>query len=161
MSLTKLTANLNKVSSLPDKPTLQSDELKAVFDEAGNEIKDYINEILTTEIEKLVSDTAKANKTTVENLLTSTSTTNALSSAQGTLLKGLIDTLKTKLDGIADGANKTVVENVLTSTSTTNALSANQGKVLKGLIDAKQKAITRGTATPSGGSNGDIYIQYF
>lgn len=121
MSLTKLTENLNKVSSLPDKPTLQPDELKAVFDEAVNAIKDYINEILTTEIEKLVSDTAKANKTTVENVLTSTSTTNALSSAQGTLLKGLIDNL----------------------------------------TNEKQKAITRGTSTPTGGSNGDIYIQYF
>ena len=93
MSLTKLTENLNKVSSLPDKPTLQADELKAIFDEAGNVIKDYINEILTEEIEKLVSDTAKTTKTTVENVLTSTSTTNALSAAQGTLLKGLIDTL--------------------------------------------------------------------
>ena len=93
MSLTKLTENLNKVSSLPDKPTLQSDELKAIFDEAGNIIKNYINEILTAEIEELVSDTAKANKTTVENVLTSTSTTNALSSAQGMLLKGLIDSL--------------------------------------------------------------------
>lgn len=121
MSLTKLTENLNKVSSLPDKPTLQSDELKAVFDEAGNIIKNYINEILTAEIEKLVSDTAKANKTTVENILTSTSTTNALSSSQGTLLKGLIDTL----------------------------------------TNEKQKTIKMGTSNPSGGSDGDIYIQYF
>jgi hypothetical protein len=28
-------------------------------------------------------------------------------------------------------------------------------------INGKQKAITSGTAAPSGGSNGDIYIQYF
>lgn len=27
-------------------------------------------------------------------------------------------------------------------------------------INAKQKTITSGTAAPSGGSNGDIYIQY-
>lgn len=121
MSLTKLTENLNKVSSLPDKPTLQADELKAIFDEAGNAIKNYINEILTEEIEKLVSDTAKTTKTTVENVLTSTSTVNALSAAQGTMLKGLIDNLSNN----------------------------------------KQKTITRGTSTPSGGSNGDIYIQYF
>ena len=117
MSLTKLTENLNKVSSLPDKPTLQADELKSVFDEAGNVIKSYINETLTEEIEKLVSDTAKTTKTTVENSLTSTSTTSALSAAQGT--------------------------------------------VLKELIESKQKTITRGTSEPSGGSDGDIYIQYF
>lgn len=121
MSLTKLTENLNKVSSLPDKPTLQSDELKAVFDEAANLIKAYINEILTEEIEKLVSDTAKTTKTTVENVLTSSNTTNALSAAQGTLLKGLIDNL----------------------------------------TNNKQKTIARGTSAPSGGSDGDIYIQYF
>ena len=29
-----------------------------------------------------------------------------------------------------------------------------------GLLSGHQKAITYGTATPSGGSNGDIYIQY-
>ena len=73
----------------------------------------------------------------------------------------MADSERTKLDGIETGANKTVVENVLTSTSTTNALSADQGKVLKELVDAKQKTISKGTSTPSGGSNGDIYIQYF
>lgn len=98
MSLTKLTENLNKVSSLPDRPTLQSDELKAIFDEAGNTIKNYINEILTEEIEKLVNNTVNANKITIENVLTSTSKTNALSSAQGTLLKELIDNLTDTVD---------------------------------------------------------------
>lgn len=146
MSLTKLTENLNKVSSLPDRPTLQSDELKAIFDEAGNSIKDYINEILIEELEKLFSDNSKENKTTLE----------------------LANTLKTKLDGIDSGANKTVINNTLTSTSTSEALSANQGKSLKDLIDSlntivngKQKTISKGTSTPSGGSDGDIYIQYF
>lgn len=52
MSLTKLTENLNNVSNLSDKPSLQADELKAVFDKAGNTIKDYINETLTEDINK-------------------------------------------------------------------------------------------------------------
>lgn len=124
MSLTKLTENLNKVSSLPDRPTLQSDELKAIFDEAGNSIKDYINEILTEEIEKLISDTAKESKTTINNTLTSTSTSEALSANQGKNLKELIESLTTTVNG-------------------------------------KQKTISKGTSTPSGGSDGDIYIQYF
>lgn len=68
---------------------------------------------------------------------------------------------KNKLDGIATGATRNTVENVLTSTSTSNALSAAQGKVLKDLINGKQKTISKGTSTPSGGSNGDIYLQYF
>lgn len=168
MSLTKLTDNLNKVSSLPDKPTLQPEELKAVFDEAANSIKDYINDILTTEIEKLISNSVAAGKVTVENVLTSTSVNNALSAAQGKVVNDVVNTLKTKLDGIASGANKTIINNTLTSTSTSEALSANQGRALKSLIDSltttvngKQKTITRGTSAPSGGSNGDIYIQYF
>lgn len=121
MSLTKLTANLNSVSSLPDKPTLQSDELKSVFDEAGNVIKEYLNDVLTEEIEKLVSDTAKSTKTIVENNLDSNSIVNALSSAQGKVLKGLIDDLDNN----------------------------------------KQKNISISTEEPTGGSNGDIHIQYF
>ena len=121
MSLPKLTENLNKVSSLPEKPTLQSDELQAVFDKAGNVIKEYINDTLTGAIEQLITSTVQANKTTVENVLTSTATTNALSSAQGKVLKGLVD----------------------------------------GLDSSKQKLISVGSSIPEGGSNGDIYIQYF
>ena len=161
MALTKLTENLNNVQSLANKPPLEAEELKAEFDKAGNSIKAYINEILTEEIEALINSTVESAKIIVENVLTSESNVNALSANQGKALKDLIDTMKTKLDGVATGANKTTVEDVLTSASTTNALSANQGKVLKSQIDAKQKTITRGTATPSGGSSGDIYIQYF
>jgi len=57
---------------------------------------------------------------TVINSLTSTSTTNALSAAQGKVLKDTIDALPAPV----------TVENVLNSTSTTNALSAAQGKAL-------------------------------
>ena len=121
MSLTKLTSNLNNISSLPDKPTLQSDELKAVFDEAGNVIKEYLNDVLTEEVEKLISDTARTNKTIVENTLDSDSIVNALSSAQGKVLKTLINNLENN----------------------------------------KQKNISISSEEPTGGSNGDIHIQYF
>ena len=201
----KLTDNLNNVQSLANKPPLEAEELKAVFDQAGNSIKEYINEILTEEIETLITNTVESARVIVENVLTSESAVNALSSNQGKVLKDLVDTINSKLSGIAEGANKTIVDNVLTSTSTTNALSAyqgkvlrdiitpiqakldgiatgankttivdnvtststtsalsaNQGKVLNEKIGAKQKTITRGTGTPSGGSSGDIYIQYY
>ena len=93
MSLTKLTENLNKISSLPKRPTLTPEALQMIFDEAVNIIKDYINNTLTGEVETLINTTVQSNKTTVENTLTSTSTTNALSSAQGKVLKGLVDGL--------------------------------------------------------------------
>jgi N-methylhydantoinase B/oxoprolinase/acetone carboxylase alpha subunit len=121
MSLPKLNDNLNKVSSLPEKPTLTSAELQAVFDEAGNIIKDYLNNTLTGAIETLITTTVNANKTVVENTLTSTSITSALASAQGKVLNERITT-------VASG---------------------------------KQKIIDKGTEVPSGGEDGDIYIQYF
>lgn len=57
MILTKLNENLNNISNLPDKPSIQADELKAVFDKAGNTIKDYINETLTEEVQTLNKNT--------------------------------------------------------------------------------------------------------
>ena len=161
MSLTKLNDNLNKVRSLPNKPTLEAEELKAVFDEAANIIKDYINDVLTPEIEVMVQDAMESAKTPIENGLTSTSTARALSALQGKVLKDLVDIIQTKLAGIEDEATKTIVEDVLTSTSSTNALSAAQGKKLKEVLEIKQNKITYGTDIPTGGSDGDIYIQYF
>lgn len=76
----------------------------------------------------------------------------------GTSKNNFTDAYKNKLDGIASGANKTVINNTLTSSSTTEALSAAMGKKLN---DEKQNNISFGTSTPSGGVNGDIYIQYF
>lgn len=50
------------------------------------------NDYTTAEKDKLAGIASEANKTTVENVLTSTSTANALSAAQGKVLKDLIDT---------------------------------------------------------------------
>lgn len=79
----------------------------------------------------------------------------------GTSKNNFTDEYKQKLDGIAINANKTIINNTLTSTSTTEALSAAQGREIKTQIDNKQKNINKGTGAPSGGNNGDIYIQYF
>jgi len=49
------------------------------------------------------------------------------------------------------------IVNTLTSTSTSTALSASMGKELQ---DTKQKNITYGTSPPTGGVDGDIYLQY-
>ena len=68
---------------------------------------------------------------TIENVLNSTSTTNALSANQGKVLNDKINALKIP----------SVVDN-LTSTSATDALSANQGKVLAGRISDNDTMIT-------------------
>lgn len=52
MIFKKLDTNLNIHQSLPDQPTLSAEELKEKFDEAGNVIKDFINEHITELEEK-------------------------------------------------------------------------------------------------------------
>ena len=76
----------------------------------------------------------------------------------GTSENNFTDEYKNKLDGVENGANKTIINNTLASTSATEALSAAMGKKLN---DEKQKLIKSGTSTPTGGSHGDIYLQYF
>ena len=111
MALTKLTTNLNNIQALHDKPNtadgLTADGLKEKFDQAGNDIKDYINNTLTPELDTALG--ARYTKTEVNNMFS-----------------GLSDTYYSKTD-----ADNTF-----------------------------QKKITCGTSTPTGGSNGDIYIKY-
>ncbi len=114
MALTKLTTNLNNIQALHDRPNtsdgLTADELKERFDRAGNDIKSYINNTLTDEI-----DTALAN----------TSSTTYIDQQ----IANLSNTYY----------NKTQIDST---------------------VATLQPRITYGTGTPTGGSNGDIYIKY-
>ena len=180
MALTELTANLNTHQSLPDQPALTAEELKQLWDEAPNEIKNYINQVLTKELDSIL-----ANK--VDKIVGKVLSSNDFTDALKTKLNGIEASannyvhpttsgnkhvpsggssnqiLRWSSDGTASWSNEivTTVLDVLTSDSATAALSAKQGKNLQTQINAKQKTISRGTAAPSGGSNGDIYIQYF
>jgi len=114
MALTKLTENLNNIQALHDKPNtadgLTADQLKAKFDKAGNDIKTYINDTLTEELDATIGDTY---------------TTTQID----TMFSGLSSTYY----------NKTQIDNT---------------------VSTLQPKITYGTGTPTGGSNGDIYIKY-
>ena len=101
-------------------------KLKALFDTKVDKVTGKglsTNDYTTADMNKLANIEAEANKTTVENVLTSTSTTNALSAAQGKVLdekiaaintdlaeKGAGDMLKSVYDtnnsGVVDDAEK-------------------------------------------------------
>lgn len=101
-------------------------KLKALFDTKVDKVEGKglsTNDYTTSEKTKLANIETEANKTTVENVLTSTSTTNALSAAQGKVLdekiaaintdlaeKGAGDMLKSVYDtnnsGVVDNAEK-------------------------------------------------------
>ena len=59
MALTKLTADLDNIQALSDKPNeiegLTADQLKARFDKTGADLKTYINDTLTSEIDTALS----------------------------------------------------------------------------------------------------------
>lgn len=67
MSIQKLNEDVSVVSTLPDKPTLTSSEIKKVFDQGSETIKNYINNILIPAIES-------GNVTIVNDLVTGGST---------------------------------------------------------------------------------------
>lgn len=135
------------ISALSDTPGLPSNELKAKFDEGGVALKSYINESLVPEIEDAldaisggiddVQTSLAADIPDVEDSLTSLSAADALSAKQGKLLNDALTAQDTRL---------TSAEGTLTALYTA--------------VNQKQKTITCGTAAPSGGANGDIYLKY-
>lgn len=68
-SLTKLTEDLNNVQSLEDQPTITSNELKQTFDKAGNDIKDYINNILIPDVRKALEEVDESLRAELEKKL--------------------------------------------------------------------------------------------
>ena len=57
MSLPECTVPTNNVQNLADSPTQSAQDLKKVFDQAGEDIKNYINDKLIPEIEKSDKET--------------------------------------------------------------------------------------------------------
>lgn len=74
MPLTKLTTNVNNIQALSDQPNtidgLTSSELKQKFDKAGADIKTYINEVLTEELDDVIASIPQDYVTTSDARLT-------------------------------------------------------------------------------------------
>lgn len=60
MSLPECTVGTNNVQNLADSPTESAQDLKKVFDKAGEDIKNYINDNLLPAITKDISDSQTA-----------------------------------------------------------------------------------------------------
>ena len=70
MSYTRCTTNTSVISELANSPTLTAEELKAKFDNAETNMKDYINNTLLTELESVESNLRgliQANTTAIQN----------------------------------------------------------------------------------------------
>lgn len=66
MKLTALKEDLKNISKLPDRPNLEkgytADEVKALFDKAGESIKNYINTVLIEEISSVALSQSGADR---------------------------------------------------------------------------------------------------
>ena len=58
MSLTKMTGTVTNHQVLPDQPTQTATELKILFDKAAVDLKAYINDVLTVELDTLLAGKA-------------------------------------------------------------------------------------------------------
>lgn len=60
MPLTEFTKPVNNIQSLSDRPNtidgLSANELKERYDKAGADIKDYLNTVLTKELDEILND---------------------------------------------------------------------------------------------------------
>lgn len=179
MALTELTENLNTHQSLPDQPALTAEELKAVWDEAPNAIKDYINQTLTKELDTILeakvdkivgkvlssNDFTDAYKTKLEGIATNANNyTHPITAGNKHIPAGGSSgqILRWSSSGTATwGADNNTTYGIAT-TSANGLMSASDKTKLNGIAtSATRNVINRGTSAPSGGSNGDIYIQYF
>lgn len=71
MALTKFTENVNNIQALSDRPNeldgLTSAELKQRFDKAGADIKTYLNDVLTTEVDAKFETVPTSENTVLTN----------------------------------------------------------------------------------------------
>lgn len=125
MAFTKLTKSVLNISALPDRVENQSQVLKATFDQAGVDIKEAHN-VLITELEadtsaeslgaKNPNGEASAVQVELNNLYTSMS--SKIDKVEGKQLstEDFTTEEKTKLAGIAEGANNYVLPEASTTT---------------------------------------------
>lgn len=146
MSLTKLTADLNIIGGLPDQPTESATQLKEKFDDAGNIIKEYLNNTLTEEIPNEISSSSSSALNTAKNY------TNTKISA---LANGQVATNKnniTSLQSTVSGHTTTINSHTNTINSHTNSINSINQQISGGT----KGAIRTQTFTKNGWSIGSL-----
>ena len=106
MPLTKLTANVNNIQALSDEPNtidgLTSSQLKAKWDKAGADIKDYLNNTLTEELDTAIGTIPSDYVTTSDARLTNSRQCNNSFDSWSTARTNLKIGYGTSLPGSAD-----------------------------------------------------------
>ena len=146
MSLRNFNEDLNIVSKLADAPALTASQLKAKFDEGGLKLKEYINESLLPDIEKAINDKGQSLLDSINEI--SGSIPALASKEDGSENKAL----SAKAGNEIYNALREIGENAQNLQSSLNSLTT--------LVNTRQKNISSGQGSPSGGEDGDIYLMY-
>lgn len=117
MALERLTEDLNIISSLPDQPAMTGTELKGKFDEAGNIIKDFLNDQLLDELEDWQVDISTSVTSQISDLSDSVDT--RLTTLE-TALTGQMSNLDTTLRSYVDTKTSQVSSSLSTLTTKMN-----------------------------------------
>lgn len=111
MALTKLTANVNNIQALSDRPNtidgLTSSQLKEKYDKAGADIKQYLNETLTEELDTAIATIPDSSNfvTTSDSRLTNSRKCNNTFDSWSTARTNLKISYGTTLPGSADNGS--------------------------------------------------------
>lgn len=119
----------------------------------GLSTNDFTNELKT----KLDGIAVGANKTTVENVLTSTSSTNALSANQGKVLSDRIETAKTEIE---DKLSKKINSDTVGQPSGVASLGVD-GKVPSNQLPSYVDDVVEGYAKTSTSDSGVVTVDGF
>lgn len=137
MGLKNCTADVNVVRDLPDEPSMSAAELKAAFDGAAENVKKWINNVFIPELDEALDKKQGSVSGAASSIMTS-------DLSAGKVL-------------VSDSSGKIAASEITSAElEKLSGLSAN----VQTQINEMQSKITTGTASPSGGSDGDIYIQY-
>lgn len=106
MALSKFTENVNNIQGLSDRPNtidgLTSSQLKELFDKAGADIKTYLNESLTEELDTAIagipSDYVHTNDSRLTNSRQCNNNFDSWSTARSNLKIGYGTTLPSSAD---------------------------------------------------------------
>jgi parallel beta-helix repeat protein len=134
LAFTKMSDFTFKHVNQPDNATVPANTAKANFDSRGNELRTALNNLIDELNSKILSD-VPANAvftdtvTTVDNTLTSTSATDALSANQGKVLKDAADAHK------ADGTQHAKTARFVIGTSTAGWTAADCDYLCDGTAD--------------------------
>lgn len=183
MALTQFTTDVNNVQNLPDKPTQSAEELKIIFDKASNDIKEFINQTLIAELDKIVTQ-LKDGKIDTNKIINNLTTGGATNVASAEMVKQL-ESKKSNTGHTHTRANITDFSHTHTKANITdfshthddryytksdtntklngkaNSSHTHPASQITDLKSGAKTNISTGSSAPSGGSNGDVYIQYF